>query len=423
MGNSDWSVPLNNHERQKTSRVLEQLKARFSSPRAALERAVGAHYSELDFALFWANLHVAKPTAGYDLFAHNYLQEAFKNDHLIERAPSLIQGLGQAGIVAHCLSANGRRYGKLLSTVDSVICSHVEAQATTIKSKIGRLRLHEYDVVTGLSGLTAYLLRRGPEHQEASLRVAIETLTEVTLALPDLGGFKTPNALLTGSLRDGGLYPGGLINTGLAHGVPGVLSALSLAYRLGVKSDATADAIKIISDFLIRHATPDFYGTNWPAAVPLNETGDPAYPASGPCRGGWCYGSPGVSRALWLAGLAVDEAYCRHAIDAVKAFVARPLATLGVNSCNLCHGAAGLLQILLRFHNETGLFLQELKNLHQHVVNSFDSKAIVGYRDTVGDGQSTDDTSFLSGATGIGLCLSSCLSNVDPSWDRLLLIS
>ena len=64
-------------------------------------------------------------------------------------------------------------------------------------------------------------------------------------------------------------------------------------------------------------------------------------------------GSPGVARALWLAGVARCRPEWRElAIEAMAAVYRRPFGDRQIDSPTFCHGVAGLLQATLRFANE-----------------------------------------------------------------------
>ncbi|MEK8106511.1 lanthionine synthetase LanC family protein [Micromonospora sp. M12] len=64
----------------------------------------------------------------------------------------------------------------------------------------------------------------------------------------------------------------------------------------------------------------------------------------GPLRPSWCYGTPGISRALQLSALALGDSTRRRLAE--RAFVAcidDPTQTGQLTDRSLCHGTAGLL--------------------------------------------------------------------------------
>src|SRR5207253_2631831 len=108
------------------------------------------------------------------------------------------------------------------------------------------------------------------------------------------------------------------------------------------------DAIDRIAGWLTEQRLEDEWGITWPDVAPLGDE-KPA-----PARSAWCYGAPGVARALWLAGEALGERSHRElAVEAMAAVYRRPMATRRIDSPTFCHGVAGLLQITLRFLQDT----------------------------------------------------------------------
>ena len=169
---------------------------------------------------------------------------------------------------------------------------------------------------------------------------------------------------------------------------------------------------------------------NWPSAVPLKRHGERL--RAGTCEGlagthaGWCYGSPAVARALWLACRARrNAAYTALALDAMHAVMRRPPAARGLSSPALCHGLAGLLCITLRFRQDVPdnrfttfgrMLLRQIEEMHE-------SDSLLGYRTTEPGGGRIDQAGLLDGAPGIAMALLAAATPQPPSWDRLFLLS
>ena len=134
------------------------------------------------------------------------------------------------------------------------------------------------------------------------------------------------------------------------------LMALALSHGIGVPG--IEEAVDRLVGWLGGHRADDGWGVNWPYAISLTQEGLPDRSAAtdGPSRAAWCYGAPGVARALWLAGVARDRPDWRNlAIEAMEAVYRRPIAARQIDSPTFCHGVAGLLQVTLRFANDTRL--------------------------------------------------------------------
>jgi lantibiotic biosynthesis protein len=139
-------------------------------------------------------------------------------------------------------------------------------------------------------------------------------------------------------------------------------------------------------------------------------------------RDAWCYGSPGVARALHLAGVALDRNDWRQfAIDAMAAVYRRPVAARGIDSPIFCHGVAGLLQISLRFSYDTGLpmFGRAVAELTEQLLAAIDLGRPMAVANIEPGGNLVDQPGLLDGATGVCLTLLSAAADEPPAWDRI----
>jgi hypothetical protein len=223
-------------------------------------------------------------------------------------------------------------------------------------------------------------------------------------------------------------YPLGNLNCGLAHGIPGPLALMALSSARDVEVDGLMPAIRALAQWLLSHRQHDGAGLNWPALVPLVDGGREL--AEGPAdectRSAWCYGSPGIARALWLAGCALsDDELCHTAIEAMEAVYRRPVRERRIASPTLCHGVAGLLQITLRFACDTGLpvFRQAAADLTEEILAHVDSDRPMGIATVEPTGNLVDQPGFLDGATGVALVLLAATTHHEPVWDRVLALS
>lgn len=91
----------------------------------------------------------------------------------------------------------------------------------------------------------------------------------------------------------------------------------------------------------------------------------------------------------------------------------------------MCHGVAGLLQIVLRFANDSDQDFLTLMatDLTQELLNHFEPNTPAGFRDLLQDGSKVDDIGILEGATGVALTLLAAVTDIEPSWDRMFLLA
>ncbi|AKF86175.1 hypothetical protein MFUL124B02_22910 [Myxococcus fulvus 124B02] len=217
--------------------------------------------------------------------------------------------------------------------------------------------------------------------------------------------------------------PEGGHDLGVAHGVPGVIAVLAGAVRAGV---AEAEARRLLDDvwsWVMATRLPHV-GRRFPHEVVAGRTPRPT-------RAAWCYGDPGVSLVLFTAARAVGESrWEADALELAREAAKRPQEDSGVKDSPLCHGAAGLLHIFNRFHQATGeeLFASAARQWLGQALRSWQpGRGIGGFafwgRDAQGQSAWVERAGLLEGTAGIALALLAAASGVEPSWDRVLLMS
>ncbi|CAM5741017.1 Lanthionine synthetase C-like protein OS=Streptomyces microflavus OX=1919 GN=Smic_64460 PE=4 SV=1 [Streptomyces microflavus] len=142
---------------------------------------------------------------------------------------------------------------------------------------------------------------------------------------------------------------GGHANTGMAHGIAGVLALLALAARKSTVTDGHLRALRAILAWLDRWQEETGRGPAWPYWVTRGELRTGRRAASKLRRPSWCYGTAGLARAQQLAALAIGDTERQiTAENALAAALCDP-DQLGATTDNgLCHGFAGLTHIAVR---------------------------------------------------------------------------
>jgi hypothetical protein len=423
-------------------------------------------------ALLWNALDAAFPDEHWDRVGRDHLELAARGAETFGTPPlGLFSGLSGLAFAAAQSSRQGVRYRRMLAALDAVICPQATACADALsrdQREPDGVTVGDFDVISGLSGVGAYLLCRR-DHAEAAAAAVLTTaatasatpaatasaataaaqaaapatsLSRVVESLVALAAARevprwhTP-ARLTWDEGMAKVYPHGNLNCGLAHGIPGPLAFLSLASHAGVAMPGLSDAIARLAQWLCDNRCDDGWGINWPTAVPLEavadaegtmrlRVGSARDAPDGSSRGAWCYGSPGIARALWLAGEALDrDDYRATAVDAMDAVFRRPIPTRRIDSATFCHGVAGLLQIALRFAHDTSLprFAEESRTLADQLLESYRPDSLLAFRNLETTGHEIDQPGLLDGAPGVALVLLAAATDVEPSWDRLFLLS
>jgi hypothetical protein len=292
-----------------------------------------------------------------------------------------------------------------LAEIDEVLLDHLEKSPW----------LGEYDLIEGLVGFGVYALERllGPG-ATACLGRVVDRLAET--AEPQGNGVTwwTDPAWVAAETR--AEYPRGFYNTGLAHGIPGVIGLLGRVCAAGVGRDKSRSLLDGAVSWLLGQDGPE----SFPYWVAPGAAGDTA-------RLAWCYGDPGVAAALLGAARHVEEPVWESAALAIARRAAgRPSEESGVKDSALCHGSAGLAHLFNRMFQATGeprLAEGARSWFEQTLAMRRPGRGIGGYEAWEPGGVRSADRGLLTGATGIALALLAATTDIEPLWDRMLMVS
>ena len=376
-------------------------------------------------AVFFAAFDACFPDEGWDQVGHQCLAAAVRAAER-QKTPvvGLASGLAGLGFAAWMLSRGGRRYSRLLAALDDAVVPGAISLSQRVDSHRTGCPVGDIDVISGLSGVAAYLLcRRDRPAPARALERVLDSLTRLLADGAEPPRWHTPASLLfDDEVRR--RYPDGNLNCGLAHGLPGLLAVVAIATLAGVRAPDAVDALRAGADWLARNRLEDGWGVTWPTAIPV-APGEAANRQL-PSRTAWCYGGPGVARALWLTGEAIDDdRYRELAVAAMDAAIGRPVVARRINSPTFCHGVAGLLQVVLRFAHDTGItaFSSAATALARQLHELHEPDSLLGYRNLEPGGRRIDQPGLLDGAPGPALALLAASTHVEPAWDRLFVLS
>ncbi|MFI0483936.1 lanthionine synthetase C family protein [Actinomadura sp. 9N215] len=395
-------------------------------------------------AMLFAELGRADPA--YRPVAHRYLSLAARSvgradGGLYDRA--LFDGPAALAIAARTAAHRRGDYERLLGDLDRRIADAAARRAAEGMLQVSARRpgttFEAYDVISGLAGTGRHLLDRGEPVRPALERV-LGFLVALSHPLPgdgvEIPGWWVrhgPRRLASpgGAPRPTEGSRGAHLNLGMAHGISGPLALLALAWERGVRVPGQRAAVERIAAWLLGARRYDPYGPYWPAVLPT-----PAVAADRPAKAlqaysrrqdGWCYGAPGVARALQLAARALDQRdWQTCALEAVHALLARPVSAGGATDAGLCHGRAGQAYLVWRIGRDAGdrVLLAGAVRLAGLAIEGFDPAARFGFRAGAVGGP-LDRSGFLEGAAGTALALHAVLADTPPSggWDAALLIA
>jgi lantibiotic biosynthesis protein len=316
----------------------------------------------------------------------------------------------------------------------------------------------EYDMIKGLSRTLRVLLDAidDPIDTAASAESAVDATLRHFVRISEpiaVDGHAVPGWWVPASMQpaeyERRAFPRGNFNLGLAHGAAAPLTLLSLALQRHREVEGQRDAIRRYADWLVGWTLRDERGSYFPCWVDWAQQVVGERPVSPVTRTAWCYGAPGVAHALYQAGMALNvTGWKQAALSSLHAALSREEPLWRLDGPTVCHGYAGLLQVLWRVGTASGdarllegsgrvarsvlnfanpdrsFVFSHLVANHPHV-----SRAVASYH-------ATDLAGIRNGAAGVACALLSVTSGhllapgdsspaqvANPSWDRCLALS
>jgi hypothetical protein len=260
---------------------------------------------------------------------------------------SLYRGAPALAYALH--TAQHGAYRTALSRLDDELAVLVRARLVTAHHRMVQgvpPRMREYDLISGLTGLGALLLYR--RKQPHLLRDILSYTVRLLRDTKWLNGRAVPGWWCTDGPNgqpDSGKWPYGHANFGMAHGVAGPIALLALAARAGIDVLGMKEALISATRLLERWARPvRGNGAAWPETLTPTAWREGTTKTGPVGRPSWCYGTPGIARALQLAALATHQLTSQVAAERILAScLADPVQLAKVDDMSVCHGWAGLL--------------------------------------------------------------------------------
>lgn len=275
------------------------------------------------------------------------------------------------------------------------------------------IAINNYDFMHGALGIGLYFLKK--EKKEKYIKKLIDFLYNTAEKNQDKTLFKWKS--IVRNEKNEKEY-----NIALSHGMSSILVFLSYVIDYKMKDERIFEMIKGTANYILKQQIDyKIYGSYFPSLSSENKS--PLRKS----RLAWCYGDLGIAVSLWQTGKRINcEEYKQKSIEILLHSTTRlSLKDNFVFDAGICHGSAGIAMIYNRMYKETKI--KEFLNAFNYWIektlefSTFDT-GIAGYKYYVSNTWK-NDYSLLTGVSGIGLVLLSCLEKKESNWNEMLLIS
>lgn len=387
--------------------------------------------------LLLAQLDRLFPDEQWDAAVHAYV---IKMKEVIEKkgvfSLSLFGGIAGIAFALHRASRGGTRYQRMIASLEEEILKSIDQDylfPLEENFKAGEpSSVALYDLIQGITGIGVYCLNnlQNPSFAKLAERIA-RSLIDLSKPL-EVEGYSVPGWYVPSRYQflkeDRQKYLKGNFNLGLSHGIPGPLAYLSSAALRGVEVEGQKAAIQVMADWIKGHREEEQGISFWGSYVSFEEETEGLIRTS-KRKSGWCYGTAGVARALFLAGKALgSEELKTFAADSFSSIFVQSRQVWNLSSPTFCHGIAGLLLTTWTMYEDirSTLLKQQVDRLKDILLGYYHEDYPFGFKNmepcNKGGFVEISQLGLLEGVSGILLTLLS-LEGLSIGWHAPLLIS
>lgn len=418
-----WRALLNGDARQQAWTVVHEIAAALAAaapvhgvPPSSVSQSLRDEWPlqklffwKAEAALFYAYLEQAGGAAEFAGLSYAYLNAAIDEAAAQPSNLHLRDGLTKIGWVL----AHFARLRHFVNTAES--CAALDE---VLHEQLSQADWQgSYDLGTGLAGYGVYALERGPEAAPLAVKV-FHWLQQTAEHQPEGTTWQMQAAWWPKEVAR--RLPESFYCLGMAHGVPGVIGLLAQVEPLAEIAAPARELLAGAVRWLLAHQRYDEHGAYFPTGLGPGFDTAPALQA-------WCYGELGAGAALLSAARsAAQPEWEQAALELLRAGVPRRLAATEEHEPGLCHGSAGQAHLYNRIYQATGEELFKEAALHWYQ-RTFEHRrpgqGLAGFQIRYGVETPVGCPSLPEGVAGIGLALLAAVTEVEPGWDRLLLMT
>lgn len=278
------------------------------------------------------------------------------------------------------------------------------------------LKMREYDLLRGASGIVNYLLKHN--YNKDYFNEYINSLNKNAVWITNEScywifySYNEEKKILE--------YREDIINLGLAHGISSIISLLSELYSKGLNKvicyKLINGAINYLKTVESINSISLFSGIIYQGINKQNTS-----------RLGWCYGDLSVGISILKAGiLCKDASWVQYGNKICLNSTKRTFQDAGLEEHGICHGFLGAMHFYNRLYKETGdsAFLTKKEywyniGMSERIFN-IDSLGFFQTELNSGNVDKFTTNGLLQGLSGVFLCLAS-YKKIEYPWDSIFL--
>lgn len=366
-------------------------------------------------ALFFAYLHAARQESDAGDRALDALGRSLATAGEMQLMPALYMGFSGVGWVVEHLTRE-------LFDGDDALANDIDDGLRRVLADAKDVAF--YELIGGLAGYGTYLVERMPHPGAAETLARIITLLDARAEKSEQGiAWFTPPELLSTEQRE--RMPDGCYNMGVAHGIAGIVGFLAAARREGIDDPRVVYLADGAVRWLLGNKLPETERSVFPAFITPGQEPEST-------RTAWCYGDIGVAAVLLSAARSFERPeWEAEALAIARLASRRSMRDTQAIDPGLCHGATGMAHMFNRFYQATGdveMKTAALAWYREALDMRRPGEGLAGLlswvRSPNADGGAwRPEHGFLSGIAGYGLAMLAAVTDVEPAWDRVLLVS
>ena len=398
---------MNELIKQKVDAIAECIFSKIEKSSDEKEESYGLYSGEFGILLFLLYYSRYTQNETYALLSEKYAEKLFQ------------QFITKNQIHTFCNGISGILYlFDFLREHDFIDMDVSDSQSFLDNYLIARMRndiqQQHYDFMHGALGVGLYFLKK--KSNPECIQELIDFLYQTAEKDTDNQIFKWKSIIDPETNRIG-------YNLALSHGISSIIIFLSRVINSGRNNEIIVEILSGAVNYVLSQQR-DFtqFGSYFPNYI-ITNSNEPVSKS----RMAWCYGDLGVGRALWQAGKTFDNAdWKEKGLEVLlKSTQRQSYDESLIRDAGICHGSAGLAMIFRRLYLETGRneFKDAINHWLRQTINmaNFDD-GLAGYKTYKNDGWECD-YALLTGISGIGLVLLTCLEDDKQIWDEMLLLS